>query len=157
MSKRDDMLRYAYQFVGVPYKYGGNDLATGVDCSGLVNGVLRHFDLVPQRDHAAQWLYWYFTGQRDKYEGEVGHDPGDIWNRTTKARKPGNIVFFGRHRVSHVAFIVDHCDMLEAAGGDSSTKALAYALTLDAKVKVSRINRRTDFHSIVDPFAQLGE
>lgn len=40
-----DVVAYAQQFLGVMYKWGGNDLSTGVDCSGLVQQVLKNFGI----------------------------------------------------------------------------------------------------------------
>jgi cell wall-associated NlpC family hydrolase len=34
-----DALMYAVSMIGVPYRYGGNDAATGFDCSGFVHHV----------------------------------------------------------------------------------------------------------------------
>lgn len=39
------ILDYAMQFQGTPYQWGGNDLKTGVDCSGLVQQVYNHFGM----------------------------------------------------------------------------------------------------------------
>lgn len=37
------IINWAKQFVGTPYVWGGNSLSSGVDCSGLVQQVFRHF------------------------------------------------------------------------------------------------------------------
>lgn len=39
----NDIVRYAAQFQGTPYVYGGADLKTGVDCSGFTMKVYEHF------------------------------------------------------------------------------------------------------------------
>src|SRR5882757_11100715 len=38
-----DIGDYAQQFLGTKYVWGGNNLSTGVDCSGLVQQVYKHF------------------------------------------------------------------------------------------------------------------
>ena len=39
----EELVNYALQFVGNPYKWGGNSLTNGCDCSGFVNLIYRHF------------------------------------------------------------------------------------------------------------------
>jgi cell wall-associated NlpC family hydrolase len=40
-----DVVAYAVQFVGNPYKWGGNSLTEGADCSGFVHQVFKHFGI----------------------------------------------------------------------------------------------------------------
>lgn len=44
-GQANSIIEWAKQFVGTPYVWGGNNLHTGVDCSGLVQQVFRHFGL----------------------------------------------------------------------------------------------------------------
>lgn len=40
-----DVVAFAQQFIGTPYVWAGNDLSKGVDCSGLVQQVLKNFGI----------------------------------------------------------------------------------------------------------------
>lgn len=40
-----DIAKWAEQFIGTPYVWGGNSLSSGVDCSGLVQQVYKHFGI----------------------------------------------------------------------------------------------------------------
>ena len=40
--KREQLVSYALQFVGGPYRYGGSDPRTGTDCSGFTRYVYQH-------------------------------------------------------------------------------------------------------------------
>ena len=41
----EELVAYARQFVGNPYKWGGNSLTNGVDCSGFVHLIYAHFGI----------------------------------------------------------------------------------------------------------------
>lgn len=45
MTAGSDLGDYAKQFIGTPYVWGGNSLTSGVDCSGLVQQVFKHFGI----------------------------------------------------------------------------------------------------------------
>lgn len=45
----EDVANFAQQFEGVPYVYGGMGLTTGVDSSGFVKTVFKHFGLIVPR------------------------------------------------------------------------------------------------------------
>ncbi len=45
---------YAVLFLGYPYVYGGNDLYTGVDCSGFTQQVYKHFGISIPRTSSEQ-------------------------------------------------------------------------------------------------------
>lgn len=46
---REELVDYARQFIGTPYKYGSINPANGFDCSGYVYHVLINFDVNPPR------------------------------------------------------------------------------------------------------------
>lgn len=44
-----ELVNYALQFVGNPYRWGGNSLTNGCDCSGFVHLVYQHFGISTPR------------------------------------------------------------------------------------------------------------
>lgn len=44
-----DIVDFAKKYIGTPYVWGGNSLTSGVDCSGLVQQVYKHFGLSVSR------------------------------------------------------------------------------------------------------------
>lgn len=49
----EELVNYALKFVGNPYKWGGNSLTNGCDCSGFVHLIYAHFGFdVPRQSQA---------------------------------------------------------------------------------------------------------
>ena len=44
-----DIVNYAQQFIGTPYKYASTDPAVGLDCSGFITFVFNHFNITVPR------------------------------------------------------------------------------------------------------------
>ena len=42
-GRREEVVKFAYQYLGTPYIYASADPKTGFDCSGFINYVYRHF------------------------------------------------------------------------------------------------------------------
>jgi len=73
-----DIGSYAQQFLGTPYVWGGNSLTSGVDCSGLVQQVFKHFGIGLPR---------------------VTYDQiGEGTAVSAKGLRPGDLVFFDTDR-----------------------------------------------------------
>ena len=53
-TSRSDMARYALNFKGTPYKWGGNSLSTGIDCSGFVKSLYGEINVNLPRTAAEQ-------------------------------------------------------------------------------------------------------
>lgn len=139
MIPNDEIIfEYAMQFLGAPYKWGGDD-PNGWDCSGLViellqaAGVLRH-----PFDANAQGLY------RDL-----------LLNKSKVVQNPqyGAVVFFGKslNGISHVGFCLSSDLMIEAGGGDSTVVDAESAAKKNAFVKVRPISHRIDKVAYVLP------
>lgn len=66
-----DVVKFACQFVGKPYVYGGTDINKGIDCSAFVQYVYRHFGISLPRTSAEQ----RYVGKKVSY---ANAQPGDI-------------------------------------------------------------------------------
>lgn len=66
------VVNYALNFVGNPYKYGGNSLTNGTDCSGFVKLVYQHFGVSLPRTSSA------LRSVGTKVSGLSNAKPGDI-------------------------------------------------------------------------------
>ncbi len=81
-NRVDSVLQTAFSQVGRLYRYGGNTPETGFDCSGFV-----------------RWVY-------DQYDVDLPRTSRTMLGVGTPVARdelrPGDLVFFGRKRVSHV-------------------------------------------------------
>ena len=105
--------RYACQFIGNPYKWGGTSLTHGADCSGFTMSVYRHFGIPLPHSAALQ-----------SQKGEaVAVNASDL--------QPGDLIFYKRGgRVGHVAMYVENGQVVHASNKKDG-------------IKVSRYNYRT--------------
>ncbi len=100
-SKGQEVVDYAKQFVGGRYVYGGNNLATGVDCSGFTSQIMKKFGVNLQRT------------SRDQYSTNGVRVSVDNL-------QPGDLVFYGYSgHISHVAIYAGDGQIVHAS--DSRT------------------------------------
>lgn len=127
---------YAMSFVGLPYRWGGDDPMEGFDCSGLAIELLQAQGKFPHgQDSTAQGLYDRFKDKK--------------WNVPTFRC----LAFFGRgtNVITHVAFCLDGLSMLEAGGGRASTTSKEAAIAQNAFIRVRPIESRKDLVGFVFP------
>lgn len=96
-----DLINIALMLIGTPYSWAGNDVTTGLDCSGFVCEVSRSVGLLDSRDLTAQGLHnWYSL---------MGYGSGIQRN---------SVLFFGKDaaNITHVALAINHKLMIEAGG-----------------------------------------
>ncbi|MEJ2101140.1 MAG: NlpC/P60 family protein [Desulfobacterales bacterium] len=96
---REEILKTARQYIGVPYRWGGESPQTGFDCSGLTMVVYRINGLDLPRSSGQQWK------------------AGKLINR--RQLKKGDLVFFATsasRRVSHVGIYAGGNLFLHAPG-----------------------------------------
>jgi hypothetical protein len=72
VAKGEDAVTAAKKFLGVPYVYGGNDPATGLDCSSLVQKAFEQLGISLPRTAAEQ------ARQGTKVESLAQAKPGDL-------------------------------------------------------------------------------
>jgi len=119
----------AISFVTTPYMWGGSNAMKGLDCSGFVQKVLEEVGIDPPGDQTAQGLYNHFV--KAGKQCQIG---------------PDSLLFFGKSpsRITHIAIALTDEVMIEAGGGDSTTKTLEDAIKKEARVRIVPINKRKD-------------
>jgi len=135
---RDMAVDYALKFVGLPYRWGGDDPIQGFDCSGFVIEVGKAFGLLP-RD--GDW---------------TAHSLRDMWKSYSVGNPyKGCCVFYGRQaddRIIHIEFCLDHYLAVGASGGGSATVTIENAIQRNAYIKIRPIKSRSNIRGYADPF-----
>lgn len=106
LSEGDEIIETAYQFMGVPYLWGGTS-TKGVDCSGFTKMVYFLHGIILARDASQQVRY-----------GKLIDKTGDFANVL-----PGDLVFFGKkatpenpdERVVHVGIYIGNKRFIHAS------------------------------------------
>lgn len=137
---------YAFSFIGLPYKYGGDDPIKGFDCSGLVIELYQSLGLIPHKwDGNAQSIYDKFaTSSMDNAYGL------------------GSLVFYGQSvtKITHVALMLENSApwrILEAGGGTSQTVDSEVASINNAFIRIRPYDHRKDKVAILRPLYFSGK
>ena len=87
---------YAQQFVGNPYRYGGNSLTGGIDCSGFTKQVMAKFGYSISRTSSSQ--------------------AGEGVSISTSNLRAGDLVFYGKGgSINHVALYIGGGQVVHAS------------------------------------------
>ena len=109
------IVSYAQQFVGNPYRYGGNSLTNGIDCSGFTQQIMAKFGYSISRTSSSQ--------------------SGDGRAVSTSNLRAGDLVFYGDGgSIEHVALYI---------GGGQVVHASNSAPYPRGGIKISNVNYRT--------------
>jgi cell wall-associated NlpC family hydrolase len=128
--------------VGTPYRWGGDDPMTGLDCSGASIYILQSEGILPKNyDNTAQGLYRHFKKKENGLEVSIPQF--------------GDLAFYGKLKskleISHVAYVVDTYRALTASGGNSKVNTAQDAADKNAYLRILPINYRKDLVSIIRP------
>ena len=106
---------YAQQFIGNPYRYGGNSLTSGIDCSGFTQQIMAKFGDSISRTSSSQ--------------------AGEGRAVSTSNLRAGDLVFYGNGgSINHVAVYI---------GGGQVVHASNSAPYPRGGIKISNVNYRT--------------
>lgn len=92
-----DLINYAYQFLGNPYKWGGNSLTKGIDCSGFVKQIYAKFGYNLPRTSKA-----FRTGVGTTVSVSNAR-PGDIFVYKYSANSGHVAIYIGNGKIIHAA------------------------------------------------------
>lgn len=130
------LTQYALTFLGLPYFWGGSNPLTGFDCSGLVLELFKAYGIAPFNDGSAQDLYVYARA-----------------NGMVSSIGEGALCFYGKGplAISHVAYMVNRVQVIEAGSGDSTTTTLERAKEQGACIRLRPYNHRKDLVEVIRP------
>jgi len=95
---KESIIQVAKKYLGAPYKFGGNDLSTGIDCSGYVKKIFSRFNVYLPR--TARDIY-YSSGYRIP---KKNLDTGDLVFFTTYAKYPSHVgIYIGNDEFIHAS------------------------------------------------------
>lgn len=95
---KESIIEVAKKYLGAPYKFGGNDLATGIDCSGYVKKIFSRFNVYLPR--TARDIY-YNSGYS---VSKKNLDTGDLVFFTTYAKYPSHVgIYIGNDEFIHAS------------------------------------------------------
>lgn len=100
-TRRDEVLKFAYQYLGTPYIYGSADPKTGFDCSGFINYVYRHFGYDVPRS-SKDFLHF---GREIPLENVQKGDLLIFYGTDIELREIGHIGIVARAAGAHSEFI----------------------------------------------------
>lgn len=96
-SKGEEIVEYAKTYLGGRYVYGGNNLKTGVDCSGFTQQIMKQFNISLGRS------------SRDQYASNG-------YKVSTSDILPGDLVFYGYGGyINHVAIYAGGNQIIHAS------------------------------------------
>lgn len=133
---RATAIRYAWTFIGRPYRWGGDDPMAGFDCSGFVVEILKSVGILPPNaDTTADGLARMFAHAK-----------------TDKPRAGCIVVWDKAGQGIHTELMIDDYHTIGASGGGSATTTLDAAIVSNAFIKIRPVGYRGMNYRAFDPF-----
>lgn len=104
LSRRQQIVNYALQFLGNPYVWGGTSLTNGCDCSGFTMRIMEQFGVsLP-----------HYSGSQAQLGKKV----------SSAEMRPGDLVFYSNSggRINHVGIYIGNGQIVNAASRRSGIK-----------------------------------
>ena len=116
-----ELVKFALQFVGNPYKYGGTSLTNGADCSGFVQSVFAKFGYSLERTSRDQ----------AKTAGYMSVSLNE------SALQPGDLIFYANNSgtVSHVGIYIGDGKIVHAANATKGITISPYTYMKPCKAR----------------------
>lgn len=100
---RVDLVNYAKQFIGNPYKWGGTSLTNGADCSGFVQSIFKKYGISLPRTSSSQSTVGTTISSSDLVAGDL--------------------IFYAQSgRVNHVAIYIGNGQVVHASTASTGIK-----------------------------------
>lgn len=115
-DRRQNLVNYALQFVGGPYRYGGSDPHTGVDCSGFTRYVMQHgAGVTIARSSTAQ-----------SQQGRA---------ISAEEMRPGDLIFYGSGKsINHVGMYIGNGQIVHASTYETGIKTSPWNYRAPVKI-----------------------
>ena len=130
------MIQYALSFLGTPYKWGGSNPISGIDCSGFVQECLMAVGEDLPNDNNAQSFYDHF-----------------LLNGTVGKYGMGALAFYGKSpkEITHIVLLLNSNLAIGANGGSSKVLMPGDADKFNAFVKIRPVDYRPDLIGVIMP------
>lgn len=130
------LIEYAKTFLGIRYQWGGKTPMGGFDCSGFVEELMSSVGLLGNEIDSAQMIYDLLSPKA-----------------MSSNKGPGALIFFGASvkQITHIGFMINDYQMIEAGGGTAAVKDLETAIEHSSFVKIRPITHRNDCVAIFMP------
>lgn len=134
-----NIISLAFACLNIPYYWGGKNPLTGFDCSGFSEWLMMSVGFDPPGVANAQQFHDWLVSNSDKAR--------------SSSYDTGAFCFYGEavDKITHIAFMLNPHQIIEAGGGGSKTIDLNAAKQTGACVRIRPFGHRKDLVAVVFP------